>query len=85
LPGALSSSNGIGNTVDAIDAGWEYDDSVPYTRAGPQMAMNPQTIQMIEQLKAQGFSVEKIKLSLEGVIRVKYESLGIPSLTLTAN
>jgi hypothetical protein len=65
LPGALSSSNGIGNTVDAIDAGWEYDDSVPYTRAGPQMAMNPQTIQMIEQLKAQGFSVEKIKLSLE--------------------
>ena len=65
LPGALSSSYGIGNTVDAIDSGWEYDDSVPYTRAGPQMAMNPQTVQMIEQLKAQGFSVEKIKLSLE--------------------
>jgi len=65
VPGAMSSSNGIGNMVDQIDAGWEYDDSVPYTRAGPQMAMNPQTIQMIEQLKAQGFSVEKIKLSLE--------------------
>lgn len=65
LPGAMSSSNGIGNMVDAIDSGWEYDDSVPYTRAGPQMAMNPQTIQMIEQLKKQGFSVEKIKLSLE--------------------
>ena len=65
VPGAMSSSNGIGNMVDSIDSGWEYDDSVPYTRAGPQMAMNPQTVQMIEQLKAQGFSVEKIKLSLE--------------------
>lgn len=40
--GAMNQSNGIGsNMADAIDAGWEIDDSVPYTKAGPQMAMNP--------------------------------------------
>ena len=40
--GAMNQSNGIGsNVIDSIDAGWEIDDSVPYTKAGPQMAMNP--------------------------------------------
>lgn len=58
MVGAMNQSNGIGNMVDTIDAGWEIDDSVPYTKAGPQMAMNPAKI---KEQKKKAEELEKAK------------------------